>query len=326
MDLRLSKRGDYVVRSAILLARAYPLERPTKLRQISAEMEVPRTFVSQILGDLVHAGLALSAVGSNGGYRLARPPIAISLLQVVEAGEGSLGSEAGALTDPPRRWEKACPLHDAWHRASQALRGELAATSLAELAALDEAIGADDTPVLPDGHRHQAVVPVADSVQVEMPAPAVATRLRRGGTWLAPHVTAAAAKGEAIRLRLGPTGPSWFGKTVAVSLGDPDATGDTLRIPIAWEATGPSALFPRFEGTILLNEVDPERCELLLSGRYRPPLGRAGQLLDDTLLAYVARATIRSFLRSVAHGLEFAPATSPAHPQAADAEPAASVG
>lgn len=146
MDLRLSKRGDYVVRSAILLARAHPLDRPTKLRQVSAEMAVPRTFVSQILGDLVHAGLAVSAAGSNGGYRLARPPIAISLLEVLEAGEGGLGSDAGALTSSLGRWEHASPLDGAWHRASQALRSELAATSLAELAALDEAIEADNRP------------------------------------------------------------------------------------------------------------------------------------------------------------------------------------
>lgn len=313
MELRLSKRGDYVVRSAILLARAHPLDQPTKLRQVSADMGVPRTFVSQILGALVHAGLAVSSFGSHGGYRLARPPAAISLLDVLEAGEPGLDAADCALTDGPRRWEQACPLHDAWTRATAALRAELAATSLAELAALDEAIEAGHVPAPSGGaRRHGVVVPVADSVHVELPAPVVAARLRHGASWLAPHVTAAAAEGEAIRLRVGPAGPPWLGKTVAVSLGDPGPAGGALRIPITWDATGLPGLFPRFEGTLQLDELDPERCELSLAGRYRPPLGRAGHLIDDALLARVARATVRSFLRRVAHGLEHAVAVSPA--------------
>ena len=305
MNLRLSKRGDYVLRSAICLARAYSSERPTKLREVSAEMGVPRTYVSQILADLVRAEVAVSSAGLHGGYRLARPPARISLLEVVEAGEGSLVGETCALGDGPSRWEDVCPLHDTWARATRALRAELAATSLAELATIDQAIEVGNYPLPPDGHRNRvAAVAVADSVHVELPATTVATRLEEGGSWLAPHVAAAAADGDAIRLRVGPGGPAWLGKTVAVRIGRPDRTGDTIRVAIVWEATGASALFPRFDGTLDLVDLDPERCELSLSGRYRPPLGRAGQALDDVLLGRVARATVRSLLRRVALGLE----------------------
>lgn len=141
----------------------------------------------------------------------------------------------------------------------------------------------------------------------------MAARLQEGGSWLAPHVAAAAADGEAIRLRVGPGGPAWLGKTVAVRLGRPDRARDALRMAIVWEATGASALFPRFEGTLDLADLDPERCELSLSGRYRPPLGRAGQALDDMVLGRVAQATVRSLLRRVAHGLEQAPAATAIH-------------
>jgi DNA-binding IscR family transcriptional regulator len=74
MRLKLSKRGDYVVRSAICLAASYEADAPKKLRQVSLEMGVPRTFVSQIMGDLVQADIAISYFGTNGGYRLARRP------------------------------------------------------------------------------------------------------------------------------------------------------------------------------------------------------------------------------------------------------------
>jgi len=74
MDMTLSKRGDYVVRSAISLARAFEGRVPRKIREVVSEMGVPQTFASQILADLVRAGIASSRAGRNGGYWLARAP------------------------------------------------------------------------------------------------------------------------------------------------------------------------------------------------------------------------------------------------------------
>jgi Rrf2 family protein len=172
MNLALSKRGDYVVRSAICLARAHGSGEPKKLRQVSAEMGVPRTFVSQILGDLLHAGLAVSFFGKDGGYRLARPPAEVSLLEIVEAGEGTLDPPRCALGWVPCRWEDVCPLHETLGRGRESLRAVLAATSLAELAERDQAIEAGTYPVPADAHRRAArTVPAADTVQVEPEAP-----------------------------------------------------------------------------------------------------------------------------------------------------------
>ena len=153
MNLALSKRGDYVVRSAISLARSYGAGRPKKLREVSAEMCVPRTFVSQILGDLVHAGLAVSSFGKMGGYRLARPPAEVSLLEVVEAAEGSLVSSRCAFGDGLPCWNAVCPLHEIWGEAVASLRSILATTSLECLAQRDRAIEADAYPVPADAHR-----------------------------------------------------------------------------------------------------------------------------------------------------------------------------
>lgn len=305
VNLTLSKRGDYVVRSAICLAFAYGSDTPKKRHQVSAEMGIPRTFVSQILGDLVRAGLAVSSFGRDGGYRLARPPAEISLLEVVEAGEGSLVPSTCVLGDGPCRWEAVCPLHESWGAASSALREELGATSIADVAERSRAIEAGTYPVPADAHRRAALtVSVADSVQVELAAPAVAARLRAGGSWLASHVEAASADGEATRVRVGPGGPAWLGKIVAVHLGEPEGTDEALVIPLTWEATGPTGLFPRLVAELRLSALDPERTELALSGRYRPPLGRAGQVLDETLLTHVASATVRSFLRRLARAIE----------------------
>ncbi|MHB8244215.1 MAG: Rrf2 family transcriptional regulator [Acidimicrobiales bacterium] len=305
MNLTLSKRGDYVVRSAICLAGAYESGEPRKLRQVSAEMGVPRTFVSQILGDLVHAGLAISSFGANGGYRLARPPSEVTLLDVVEAGEGPLTPGACALGTGPCHWNEVCPLHESWSAAGDALRTVLATTSLANLAERDRSIEAGTYNIPTDSHRLRALtVAVTDSVQVEVAASAIAVKLRSGEAWLVSQLRAASAEGEATRVRVGPGGPAWFGKTVNVHLGEPQGADDGLVLALSWEATGPSALFPRFEGELRLSGVDAERSELVITGRYRPPLGAAGQALDGALLAHVARATIRALLRRMAAVLE----------------------
>ncbi len=305
MRLKLSKRGDYVVRSALCLARAYDAPSPTKLRQVSLEMGVPRTFVSQILGDLVQAGLATSFFGTNGGYRLTRTPAQITLLEVVEAGEGPLESDTCVLGDEPCQWDAVCPMHETWTAATAALRAELAASTLATLVERDRLITAGEYHVI--GHRRPATTPsveLSDSVHVERPLARIAQRLSAGGSWLIPHLDAARDDAESIIVRIGPGDGHWLAKTVAVHLGEPVNGPDGTVVAIRWEATGPTGLFPRLVGVLRLRQLDPERCELTLEGHYRPPLGRAGQALDDAVLTRVAHATFRSLLRRLANALE----------------------
>ncbi len=300
--MTLSKRGSYAAAAAICLARAYPSGQPKKLREISAEMDIPRTFAAQILGDLVHAGIAVSAFGRDGGHRLARPPAQVSVAEVIEAAEGPLSSERCALGDGPCRWQDVCPLHETMARATASLRQVLASTSLEVLAERDAAIALGTYPIPADAHPHAAAVTIADSVQVELPAAVIAGRLSAGTSWLTAH--AEACDEEEARTRLRPGGPGWLGKTMAVHLGEATDVEGSLVIPFIWESAGSGGIFPRFEGEMRLIPLDPDRSEFRLSGRYRPPPSRPGQVLNDALLTRIAKATVRSFLRRTARGLE----------------------
>ena len=178
MNLGLSKRGDYVVRSAICLARHYESGAPKKLRLVALEMDIPRTYVSQILGDLNRAGIAQSFFGTNGGFSLTRPPDQINLLEIVESAEGLLSPATCVLGEDSCDWESVCPLHETWKTGTAALRSVLASTTLAELLERDKDIRAG-TYASDDGHRQPGLsVSVSDSVQVELAAPAVSRRLR----------------------------------------------------------------------------------------------------------------------------------------------------
>ena len=140
MDLTLTKRGDYAVRAAISLARHFPSDGYRKIREVAEEMALPPRYTAQILVLLARAGLAEAKAGRSGGYRLSRPPVEVSLLEVVESAEGALQPQRCTLRGGPCRWEDACPVHSAWAEASEALRRSLAATSLASVAREDESL------------------------------------------------------------------------------------------------------------------------------------------------------------------------------------------
>lgn len=137
MDLTLSSRGDYVVRAAIALAEAWYGGAYIKADAVSERMAIPRSYVPELLGLLSAAGLAVSRAGPTGGYRLARDPREVSLLEVIEAAEGPLASRRCPIRGGPCRWEKVCAIHPTWLAASEGVRSTMSATSLAELAEAD---------------------------------------------------------------------------------------------------------------------------------------------------------------------------------------------
>ncbi|HET9060591.1 MAG TPA: Rrf2 family transcriptional regulator, partial [Acidimicrobiales bacterium] len=180
MDVTLSKRGDYVMRAAICLARAFAEGSSRKIREVVDATDVPRSFASQILADLVRAGIATSKAGRDGGYRLARPPAQVTVLEVVEAAEGPLRFDRCALGDGPCRWQDVCPLHETWSEVAMALRQLLASTSLEEVAERDAAIESGTYAVPASSHRaNPTAIEMTDTVQVELGAPSLHVALAR---------------------------------------------------------------------------------------------------------------------------------------------------
>jgi Rrf2 family protein len=89
--MKLSKKGEYALRSLINLGIASEMKR--KLVQVSelAESEqLPVKFLEQILHALKEAGIVESRRGKFGGYRLARPARTIFIGEVVRLIDGPL--------------------------------------------------------------------------------------------------------------------------------------------------------------------------------------------------------------------------------------------
>ena len=98
MQIVLGSRGDYTVRAVLFLTRHDGVRRR---REISEAMDIPDTFLPQILGALVRAGVARSVAGRRGGYELARPAGSITLREVVEIAEGPIESAKCLLRGGP---------------------------------------------------------------------------------------------------------------------------------------------------------------------------------------------------------------------------------
>jgi Rrf2 family protein len=141
VELSLGRRADYSLRAVLHLARHEEDARLHPAREIAAAMDVPVTWLPQLLSALVTAGIVESVTGRSGGHRLARPAGEITLLEVVDAVEPERVPTC-VLRGGPCSWEGRCAFHEPWAAAKQALRDRLAATTFAAVMAHDPAGGA----------------------------------------------------------------------------------------------------------------------------------------------------------------------------------------
>jgi Rrf2 family protein len=156
MRIRLTKKGDYAVRAVLDIARNHPAIRST--REIAAAMDLPREFASQILATLVRYEILASLAGPAGGYKLRRPPAAISLLDIVEIVEGPVSADECILGGGSCNWVTVCPLHQFWSEAKSAFAHHLATITFDELARVDAEIR-QGTYQLPDHTPPHPVTP-----------------------------------------------------------------------------------------------------------------------------------------------------------------------
>ncbi len=125
--------ATHALRAMAQLA-ATPQAEATLARELAHEIQVPAHYLSKVLATLARAGVLTATRGARGGYRLARAPGEITLLEIVEPFEGKR-LRPGCLLDPaaPCRDEAACAAHAAWSGVKETFLRFLEGTTLAEL-------------------------------------------------------------------------------------------------------------------------------------------------------------------------------------------------
>jgi len=90
--MKLSRTVAYAIQATLQLAESES-KSPVPCSKLAAEGSMPERFLLQILRNLVTHGILQSTRGVEGGYTLLRRPDDISVLEVIEAIDGPLGSD-----------------------------------------------------------------------------------------------------------------------------------------------------------------------------------------------------------------------------------------
>jgi Rrf2 family iron-sulfur cluster assembly transcriptional regulator len=128
--MKVSTRGDYAARALLSLA-LHGEERPTSVKEIAERTGLPQPYLEQILLAVKGAGLVRSKRGVGGGYVLARPPVEITLAEIVAAVEGP----APTLVDVHDHCEGHCVLQEIWVELDDETRTVLGRYTLKDLVA-----------------------------------------------------------------------------------------------------------------------------------------------------------------------------------------------
>ena len=156
--LRLSKKADYALIAMNHLARKQSgPSASTSARDIAERYDIPIELMAKVLQRLVRTGLLLSTQGTRGGYALSRPPIAISVADVIQAIDGPFTVTACSTEKSDCEQYGKCSIRDPLWQIRERIVEALGTVTIAEMAS--DTVKAD--PALRTDSAGSAPTPVA---------------------------------------------------------------------------------------------------------------------------------------------------------------------
>ena len=96
--ISITTKSPYALQALAELGRSG--EGPVPIGELARRRDIPVQFLEQLFAVLRRAGVLRSQRGVKGGYRFARPPHEITVLELVELLDGPLGRDAeGVFAD-----------------------------------------------------------------------------------------------------------------------------------------------------------------------------------------------------------------------------------
>jgi len=113
MTVFFSKKCEYGLQ-AILFMATQGEECVCPAEEISKKLNIPKEFISKILQSLTECEIIESKKGKSGGFKLAKHPSKIKLIDIVEAIDGLESFNSCVLGFPECSPDKPCPVHNEW--------------------------------------------------------------------------------------------------------------------------------------------------------------------------------------------------------------------
>ena len=127
----ITRKTDYAVRCIIFLSME--AGRTVSAGEISKAMLIPKDFLAKILQRLSRKGIVKSTKGVAGGFRLAKEPGKISLLEVIEAIQGPTAANACAVDENVCSLSGTCAVHPVWVELRKLVEERLKGETFAKL-------------------------------------------------------------------------------------------------------------------------------------------------------------------------------------------------
>lgn len=91
--MKLTRASSYALHAVAFMA-ASKSEKPVASHKVAEDRGIPERFLLKVLKPLVSIGVLRSIKGPNGGYQLARAPVDITMLEIIEAVDGKIRGQA----------------------------------------------------------------------------------------------------------------------------------------------------------------------------------------------------------------------------------------
>ncbi|HEY7932926.1 MAG TPA: Rrf2 family transcriptional regulator [Solirubrobacteraceae bacterium] len=97
--ISITSKSPYAITALAELGRSSGAD-PVPIGELARRRDVPVQFLEQLFAVLRRAGIISSQRGVKGGYRFARDPASVSVLEVVELLDGPVGRDSqGVFAD-----------------------------------------------------------------------------------------------------------------------------------------------------------------------------------------------------------------------------------
>ena len=130
----LNKSTRYALYATMEMARAK--DQSVTVAQVARRYRIPAGALAKVFQQLVRSGVAVGTRGIGGGYRLARPPARLTILDVISVYEPPRSAGRCVLADQgegPCNDFPACRLGRLFDEVDEVMRGTLQSVTLETL-------------------------------------------------------------------------------------------------------------------------------------------------------------------------------------------------
>jgi len=131
--VRISAKGEYAIKAMLDLALCDDGLTLQPIQDIARRQGIPQRYLEQVLLGLKRAGFLHSRRGSAGGYRLAKPPVQITVGALLRAVEGQPGVGTASRAARGSAGDAGGDLIHLWRAMSDAVNSVVDATTLDDL-------------------------------------------------------------------------------------------------------------------------------------------------------------------------------------------------